>query len=145
MQVLLKIMGVFILQTLVEILVMSILVKFGVPYMDIEGSKEGVIEITLGIGFYYSLSKALIIVLPYVALMALGYFYGSKFFPKLKILLIVNIIVSILLTSVFWIYFENPLSELLNPILGTLIAAIFILFISKLIKKDTVDSRRVNG
>lgn len=130
---LLQIIGLFFMQSFLEVLVMTILAKLGIPYMDFDGGGESIIELLTGIAYYYSMSKVLITALPYIALMFLGY----KIYRRPDFVLF-NLIISLVLTIIFWLYFDNPVREMLNPVLGTLIAGLFIFFIGRNMGKKDV-------
>lgn len=133
MKTLLQIIGLFLLQNLLELLLMAVLAKVGVQYMDYNAGGEGIIELIGGIAYYYSMSKVLITVLPYIILMLLG----EKYVFKHAELAVTNIFISLVLTIVFWVYFDNPVREIVNPVLGTLIAGLFIFFVGRSIRKKT--------
>ncbi len=114
--------GLLIIQTVSEFLVMAVLAKLGISYMDFNAGGESIIELIMGIAYYYSLSKLLIIVLPYIVLMLIANLYLHK---NLSLL---NLIISSLFTIGFWLYFDNPIKEIVNPVLGTMMSGLFILF-----------------
>lgn len=116
--------GLLIIQTVSEVLVMAVLAKLGISYMDFNAGGESIIELIMGIAYYYSLYKLLIIVLPYIFLMLIANQYLHK---NLSLL---NLIISSLFTIGFWLYFDNPIKEIVNPVLGTMMSGLFILFFS---------------
>lgn len=123
MKLLLQTIGLFISQTILEVIIMALVAKLGVPYMDFNAGGESVIELLTGIAYYYSLSKVVIFILPYLVLM----FLGKRVYQKISLIQL-NLIISIILTVAFWFYFDNPIQEIYNPVLGTLLAGLFILF-----------------
>ena len=126
MRLISQIIIVFFIHAVLEIIVMALLAKAGVRYMDFDSAGEGVTELAITIGYYYSFSKIFVIVLPYIALMLIGH----KIFNKVSVVQL-NLFISVLLTIVFWLVFNNPIWEIWNPILGSLFAGLLILFANK--------------
>lgn len=126
MRLISQVIIVFFTHTILEIIIMALLAKAGVPYMDFDSTGEGVTELAITIGYYYSFSKIIVIVLPYIALILIGH----KIFNKASVVQL-SFFISILLTIVFWLVFNNPIREILNPVLGSLFAGLFILFAIK--------------
>jgi|688.fasta_scaffold431258_1 hypothetical protein len=133
MKIFLQVIGLLIIQNILEVLVMAVLAKLGVPYMDFNAGGESIFEMIGGIAYYYSFSKFVIILLPYIFLMLIASRY------LLKNLSWLNLITSLLLTIIFWIYFNNPVKEIINPVLGTMISGFFILFIKSIVKKKNIE------
>ncbi|HEX4876273.1 MAG TPA: hypothetical protein VFV31_06340 [Chitinophagaceae bacterium] len=127
MKIVSKILILFLTQIILEVIIMVLLAKFGIPYMDFDTSGEGVPELVMGIGYYYSFSKGIIVILPYILLMI----FGAKVLKKISLTQL-NSIISVLLTAAFWLIFANPVKELLNPMLGSLMAALFILIVVRI-------------
>lgn len=124
MKIVSQILIVFLAQIILEVIIMAVLAKFGIPYMDFNSSGEGIAESVVNIGYYYSFSKSIFVILPYILLMLLG----DKFSSKISLIQL-NSIFSVLLTAAFWLIFNNPVKELANPMLGSLLAALFLLFV----------------
>jgi hypothetical protein len=129
--------GLLIIQTVSEVLVMAVLAKLGISYMDFNAGGESIIELIMGIAYYYSLFKLLIIVLPYIVLMLIANQYLHK---NLSLL---NLIISSLFTIGFWLYFDNPIKEIVNPVMGTMMSGLFILFFRVNLSIKKLDSSTV--
>lgn len=127
MRIISQVIILFFVHTILEIIIMAFLAKVGIRYMDFDSTAEGVTELLMNIGYYYSFSKSIIIIIPYLVLMLLG----NKVLHKVSLVQL-NLFLSILLTGLFWLGFKNPINEIINPILGSLSAGLFILFIMKL-------------
>lgn len=128
MRALSQVLILFFSQAILEIIIMAFFAKLGIQYMDFDSTGEGIVELVISIGYYYSFSKSIIIILPYIVLMLLGNRIVKKeSFTQL------NLLLSLLLTGFFWLVFKNPIGEIINPILGSLLAGLFIILIIKII------------
>ncbi len=124
MRIISKVIILFFAQTIIEVIIMAFLAKAGIPFMDFDSTGEDVAELVMSISYYYSFSKNIIIIWPYIALMLLSNKVSNKVSLKQW-----NLLLSLLLTGSFWLGFKNPINEIVNPILGSLLAGLFILFI----------------
>ena len=131
-----QILLLFFAQIIIELIIMTLLAKAGIPYMDFDFSNEGITEMVLSIGYYYSFSKGIVVILPYILLMLIG----DKVLKKIS-LIHLNSIISVLFTVSFWLIFGNPANELINPVLSSLLAALFIFLLQKLAVQHNRNNR----
>ena len=125
----------FVIQSCLEILIMSALAKFGISYMDVEVRGESFKEVIEGIAGYYSYSKLFYLFLPYLVICTTFTLFSSRGKDmQLKGLAIVNIVVNLIIFIVLWFGFGNSFRFVANPILGLIISGWIIYFFASRIK-----------
>jgi hypothetical protein len=129
----------FILQSVFEIILMSILAKLGVVYMGVETQGESFTEVVEVISVYYFYSK-LNFVAPIYFLLTIAFtiFYSRNKEISFKIAAIVNIVVSLLIFLVLWLSFGNGFAFIANPLLGLLLAGFLVYLLASQFRKNFV-------
>ena len=129
----------FILQSVFEIILMSILAKLGVVYMGVETQGESFTEVVEVISVYYFYSK-LNFVAPIYFLLTIAFtiFYSRNKEISFKIAAIVNIVVSLLIFLVLWLSFGNGFAFIANPLLGLLLAGFLVYLLASQFRNNFV-------
>lgn len=129
----------FILQSLFEIILMSVLAKLGVPYLDIEVRGESFKEIIEVISVYYFYSK-LFYITPFYFVITIT--FGLVFFRNKEVSFknaaIVHIGVNVFIFLVLWFGFGNGFGFIANPFLGLLLAGLLIYLIASQFRSPLV-------
>src|SRR5262245_48223325 len=117
----------FILQSILEIILMSVLAKMGVSYMDVEVKGESFKEVIEAISVYYFYSKLFYTAPVYFVLTVAStlYFFRNKEI-NIKSIAIVHFVITLLIFLVLWFAFGNDFTVITNPLLGLLLAGFLI-------------------
>ncbi|WP_343704736.1 hypothetical protein [Chitinophaga sp.] len=118
---------VFLLQYVLELLIMAVLAKQGVPYMDMEDRGESYKEILISFWSFFLYPKLIFISVPYflIMLVCLKFIKSNKGFEKKVVY--ANACISIGLFLILWFAYSNGLEFLMNPLLGISLAALFLI------------------
>lgn len=129
----------FILQSIFEIILMSVLAKLGIVYMDVEVKGESFKEVIEAISVYYFYSKLYYITPAYFVLTVAStlYLFRNKEI-SFKNIAIVHIVVSLLIFLVLWFGFGNGFTFIANPLLGLLLAGFLIYFLILQFRKPLI-------
>lgn len=120
---LLKGLFYFIIQTMIEILIILALVYFGIPYFGM--GKDDFLQVLAGIVIYFGLSKVLYLGVLYLLLFVL---FSLVTNINLRIL---NALLSVFLFLLTTIYFGRSQSTMINPIISVVISSIMIFYLLK--------------
>ncbi len=129
----------FILQSIFEIILMSVLAKLGVVYMDVEVKGESFKEVIEAISIYYFYSKLFYVAPVYFVLTIAStlYLFRNKEI-SFKSVAIVHVVVSLLIFLVLWFGFGNGFTFIANPLFGLLLAGFLIYFLALQFRKPLI-------
>ena len=130
----------FILQSFFEIILMSLLAKFGIHYMNMDAEGESLIEISEGLAVYYFYSRLLYMGPIYLifSLSLSGYFY-KKEYVTIKRVILAHIFVYVAVFLALWFGFGNGLSPIINPLLGAVCSGFLTYFLIPLLVKKRIE------
>ena len=124
MKVLSKIFLLFFLQSLLEIIFMTLLDKLGVYYMY--DSKRALLMEDLSYNGLIVIYKMAYFIVPYVCLMLIGNRVAKRLKPLYSRLAISHVVVNAMLVFAFGLYFRIDVKMLINPLLATGFASLVV-------------------
>lgn len=127
MKILFRIVLLFTCQSILEIILMTLLDKLGIYYLY-DTKKALITEIFLrnGLTIFY---KFIYLIIPYLILMLIANYAikrGGVSYLKLATL---SIPINFILFIGLWWYFHNNLKDILNPLISTVMASLIIYLI----------------
>lgn len=129
----------FILQSVFEIIFMSVLGKLGVVYMNVEVKGESFREVVEAISVYYFYSKLFYIAPVYFIITIYFTFHFSRNKEiSFKNVAIVHLAVSVLIFLILWFGFGNGFTFIANPLLGLLLAGLLIYLFASQFRKPLI-------
>lgn len=131
-KILLVVICINVLQFCFEIVVMSVLEKIGLSYMDTNSGGESFIELIIATAGFYYYSRLILMTIDIPITIGLILYFSRNREISFKSIAIVHVAVNLTVFLVLWLAFGNALTMIANPLLGLLIAGLLIyLFASK--------------
>lgn len=120
---------VFLLQYMLEVLLMGLLAKLGVSYMGLEVQGESYKEACIAILIYFLYPKLMFTSIPYFFFMFVCLRFMKSYTSFERKVVYANAGISIGLFLILWVAYSNGADFLANPLLGVSIAAVLLILV----------------
>lgn len=116
----------FVVQTIIEMLVIPILIYSGIPYFGM--GADDFLQVMAGVIVYFGLSKMLYLSVLYLALFAL---FSTATQINFRLL---NALLSVFLYLSSALYFGRNILTMINPIISIIISCIIVYYLFKSVR-----------